>query len=262
MTIPDEALFVLMSYLDKYHEKQNIFAEIKVFNPEIQTQVINSLINKKWFDSKEIYITLKDYIETISPENQIKIYNKIFEKEKNLDYLTLFKTEFEIMFHDKTINMSHFTNTLTNVPKRDYIVDSFIKNEDDFNKVLDSVLIGQFQNKNKTAFSDFINLCLKNHLREERKLTIKQFCIIIKRCHDSGRLDTIEELLQILKEKDLLMFKEVHNKLQSKPILAIYGSSKMDFTKEPIQKFINYLFNKHLKDELEEKPSTQRNKKI
>lgn len=262
VNIPEQSLFILMSYLDKYLEKENIFDEIKLFNPEVQTQIVNMLISRKWFDYQEVYLTLKDYIEELESGYQVKIYNKIFEKEKNIDFLKLFEHEFKNMFQENNLNLSYFGGALSNENKRNYIVDTFIKEEKDLNRVIDCVLIGQSQNKNKNQFNDFIHSYVKNHLTDERKLNINQFCIMIKRCYDFGQFDAIEELLQTLKEKDSPMFKELHNKLQSKPIITMYGTAKLDFTKEPIQKFINYLFNKHLNDELEEKSSSQRNIKI
>ena len=111
-------------------------------------------------------------------------------------------------------------------------------------------------------FKPFVNSMMSGHLSGKNILNEIQFSIIIKRSFDAGFYPFMKEILDELKKKDLITFEKVHKKIHSNPVLNIYGSLNMDFTKPPIKKVLKEIFVTHLEEIMEEKPVYKRNMKI
>lgn len=260
--LTQEAYIVMLFYLNKYKNGINdLYKELDDYDDESKILIINRFISKNLF-SKTLYEQLPDFTKKLTKKNSESLYNKVFRNETNIEHLKMFEPVFIEMVKKDCIYFEGFSAALNSTQeKREYILETYSIKENYKNKIINDIMINLMQTQ-KNKLDSFVKTLLNNHLCGKNCLNEVQFSLIIKRAFDGGCYPTVTKLLENLKNKDRNTFDKVHKTIHSNPIIKIYKEQIIDFSKEPIEKFLHKIFMANLEQDIPEKLNSKKSIKI
>lgn len=249
-------------FMSSYVDKKETIKELKEFSSDVQVQILDKLVKNSWFDG-DIYILLKDHMNTLVDCDKNKVLELIFKYEPLLDYLDLFKEDLKNLINSNNIGSDIFFKGVNHSSqKTHYIFKNLITDEQVYNKALDNILTSKGNMSDKKDFNFFIKNIIESHINKEKCLTDIQICIIFKRCYDSGERHNISDILNVLKDNSPKLFDNVKDSLRSISVLVPYEGKVLDFSKKEVKDYFVAILHNCLIVDLPKKEKSPRKMKI
>ena len=247
-------------YAINFESSSLLFESIKDYSKDKQFYMMQTLIDKGWF-------TPKKYKELIFTNDSLltkeDFYNIVLEKENDIEKLNSLTTVFLHMlsrekFTDKAFKAAFSAST----EKNKYFIENLLINEEDANKAIDYAMKYETK-KDVNSTINFINYLLTDNFNGINSLEPTHVCLMITRCFVARVInpqfcDVIVNILQLLKEEDNQLYKEVHKKIHAYediPIYAYDGTQQHLKVGSPeFKAFLSELFFNSLSSNLGDKP--------